>query len=324
MSLKPLNDPNSLALDVQGLNSLRQSAKQNSPEALKASAQQFEGLFINMMLKSMRQATAAAGQEQSQDSQLYTSMLDQQLSQTMAQRGIGLADMMLRQMQRQPGALSGANAAGANPAGGAAAVPGQQPGVGSPSASTGTAVDANANANASTVGAAAAAKRPLRSASAPASGVVARVQSFLQGVGQHAEQASQRTGLPSSFIVGQAALESGWGRRQIKMSDGSTSHNLFGIKAGPSWKGKVAEVVTTEYVGGVAQRKVAKFRAYDSYAEAFNDYASMLLKNPRYQSVLASGQTVAGFAQGMQKAGYATDPAYADKLARVIRRTMST
>jgi flagellar protein FlgJ len=321
MSLKPLNDPNSLALDVQGLNSLRQSAKQNSPEALKASAQQFEGLFINMMLKSMRQATAAAGQEQSQDSQLYTSMLDQQLSQTMAQRGIGLADMMLRQMQRQPGALSGANAAGANPAGGAAAVPGQQPGVGSPSASTGTTVDAKASA----VGAAAAAaKRPLRSASAPASGVVARVQGFVQGVGQHAEQASQRTGLPSSFIVAQAALESGWGRRQIKMSDGSTSHNLFGIKAGPGWKGKVAEVVTTEYVGGVAQRKVAKFRAYDSYAEAFNDYASMLLKNPRYQSVLASGQTVAGFAQGMQKAGYATDPAYADKLARVIRRTMST
>lgn len=320
MSLKPLNDPNSLALDVQGLNSLRQSAKQNSPEALKASAQQFEGLFINMMLKSMRQATAAAGQEQSQDTQLYTSMLDQQLSQTMAQRGIGLADMMLRQMQRQPGALSGANAAGANPAGGAAAVPGQQPGVGSPSASTGTAVDANA----STVGAAAAAKRPLRSASAPASGVVERVQDFIQGVGQHAEEAAQRTGLPTSFIVGQAALESGWGRRQIKMADGTTSHNLFGIKAGPNWKGKVAEVVTTEYVGGVAQRRVAKFRAYDSYAEAFNDYASMLLKNPRYQSVLASGQTVAGFAQGMQKAGYATDPAYADKLARVIRRTLST
>lgn len=318
MSLKPLNDPNSLALDVQGLNSLRQSAKQNSPEALKASAQQFEGLFINMMLKSMRQATAAAGQEQSQDSQLYTSMLDQQLSQTMAQRGIGLADMMLRQMQRQPGALSGANAAG-----GAAAVPGQQPGVGSPDAA-GTGTGANVDANASAVGAAAAAKRPLRSASAPATGVVARVQGFIQGVGQHAEQASQRTGLPTSFIVGQAALESGWGRRQIKMSDGAPSHNLFGIKAGPGWNGKVAEVVTTEYVGGVAQRKVAKFRAYDSYAEAFNDYASMLLKNPRYQSVLASGQTVAGFAQGMQKAGYATDPAYADKLARVIRRTMST
>lgn len=309
MSLKPLNDPNSLALDVQGLNSLRQSAKQNSPEALKASAQQFEGLFINMMLKTMRQATAAAGQEQSQDSQLYTSMLDQQLSQTMAQRGIGLADMMLRQMQRQPGALSGANAT----------APGQLPGVGSPVAGTGINVDANASA----LGVAAV-ERPLRSASTPAAGVVARVQGFVQGMGQHAEQAAQRTGLPSSFIVGQAALESGWGRRQIKMADGASSHNLFGIKAGPGWKGKVAEVVTTEYVGGVAQRRVAKFRAYDSYAEAFNDYASMLLKNPRYQSVLASGQTVAGFAQGMQKAGYATDPAYADKLARVIRRTMST
>lgn len=309
MSLKPLNDPNSLALDVQGLNSLRQSAKQDSPEALKASAQQFEGLFINMMLKSMRQATAAAGQEQSQDSQLYTSMLDQQLSQTMAQRGIGLADMMLRQMQRQPGALSGANAA----------LPGQLPGAGSPVTGTGTNVDANALAPG-----AVAAKRPLRSVSTPASGVIARVRGFVEGMGQHAEQAAQRTGLPSSFIVAQAALESGWGRRQIKMSDGTTSHNLFGIKAGPGWKGKVAEVVTTEYVNGIAQRRVAKFRAYDSYAAAFNDYASMLLKNPRYQSVLASGQTVAGFAQGMQKAGYATDPAYADKLARVIRRTMST
>ena len=314
MSLKPLNDPNSLALDVQGLNSLRQSAKQNSPEALKASAKQFEGLFINMMLKSMRQATAASGQEQSQDSQLYTSMLDQQLSQTMAQRGIGLADMMLRQMQRQPGALPGANAAGApdSPAG-------QLSGAGSP-ATGGT----NGNAAAASVAAADARRLARPAGAAPRSGVVERVQDFIQGVGQHAEEAAQRTGLPTSFIVGQAALESGWGRRQIKMADGTTSHNLFGIKAGPNWKGKVAEVVTTEYVGGVAQRRVAKFRAYDSYAEAFNDYASMLLKNPRYQSVLASGQTVAGFAQGMQKAGYATDPAYADKLARVIRRTMST
>ena len=313
MSLKPLNDPNSLALDVQGLNALRQSAKQNSPEALKASAQQFEGLFINMMLKSMRQATAAAGQEQSQDSQLYTSMLDQQLSQTMAQRGIGLADMMLRQLQRQPGALSGANAAAS-----AAAAQGPLSGSGSQAAAT--------NSNASAVNAApAGAKRPgSPAAAAPKSSVVERVQGFIRGIGQHAEQAAQRTGLPTSFIVGQAALESGWGRRQIKMPDGTTSHNLFGIKAGPNWKGKVAEVVTTEYVGGVAQRRVAKFRAYDSYAEAFNDYASMLLKNPRYQSVLASGQTVAGFAEGMQKAGYATDPAYADKLARVIRRTQST
>lgn len=307
MSLKPLNDPNSLALDVQGLNSLRQSARQNSPEALKASAQQFEGLFINMMLKSMRQATAAAGQEQSQDSQLYTSMLDQQLSQTMAQRGIGLADMMLRQMQRQPGALSDARAAAA--------------GQGSAAGSAAAGVDGSANPAA--VGFAETGKRRSGSTPAPTSGVGARMQGFIQGMGQHAEQAAQRTGLPSSFIVGQAALESGWGRRQIKMADGTTSHNLFGIKAGPGWKGKVAEVATTEYVGGVARRQVARFRAYDSYAEAFNDYASMLLKNPRYQSVLASGSTVAGFAQGMQKAGYATDPAYADKLARVIRRTMS-
>lgn len=305
MNLKPLHDSNSLALDARNLNSLRQSASQNSPEALKATAQQFEGLFINMMLKSMRQASAAAAPEQSQDSQLYTSMLDQQLSQTMAQRGIGLADLMLRQLQRQPGVLSGGAA-------------GQLPGA----ARHASGAAASATANPAPAGGTAAV--PVRSgASAAPASLSERVQGFLQDMGRHAEAAAQRIGLPSAFIVGQAALESGWGQRQIRNADGTTSHNLFGIKAGSNWKGKVAEVVTTEYVGGVAQRQVEKFRAYDSYAEAFNDYASLLLKNPRYQSLLAAGQTVAGFAQGMQKAGYATDPAYADKLARVIRRTLS-
>lgn len=291
MSLTPLNDNNRLALDVQALAPLRQSARQESPEALKASAQQFESLFINMMLKSMRQATAAAGQEQSQDTQLYTSMLDQQLSQTMSQRGIGLADLMLRQLQRKPSALPAREGA-------AALTPGAD--------AAGAAIPA----------------RSTRSA-AQTSSVTERVQGFRQRMGEHAEEAARMTGLPSSFILGQAALESGWGRRQITAADGTPSHNLFGIKAGPGWQGKVVEVPTTEYAGGIVQRKVARFRAYDSYAEAFRDYASLLLQNPRYQSVLAHGQTVAGFAQGLQKAGYATDPAYADKLSRTIRRALS-
>jgi flagellar protein FlgJ len=112
-------------------------------------------------------------------------------------------------------------------------------------------------------------------------------------------------------------LESGWGKREIKMPDGSDSHNLFGIKAGKDWHGKVAEVTTTEYHNGVASKQVDKFRAYGSYTEAFQDYANLLSYNPRYSGVLGQADSKA-FAQGMQQAGYATDPHYADKLASVI------
>lgn len=142
-------------------------------------------------------------------------------------------------------------------------------------------------------------------------------------MGPAAQAAARQTGLPASFILGQAALESGWGRRQIMAPDGTPSFNVFGLKAGAHWKGKVTEVATTEYKDGVAKKVVARFRAYDSYEQAFSDYAQLLRHSPRYRQVLANGQTVAGFAQGMQQAGYATDPAYAAKLARVIGRTLT-
>jgi flagellar protein FlgJ len=125
-------------------------------------------------------------------------------------------------------------------------------------------------------------------------------------------------------MLGQAALESGWGKREIRAADGTPSHNLFGVKAGANWKGSVVETVTTEYVNGVAQKSVEKFRAYSSYADAFRDYANLLRNNPRYAGVVAQaaqGIDAAGFAQGLQKAGYATDPNYADKLTRVIKTT---
>jgi flagellar protein FlgJ len=130
-------------------------------------------------------------------------------------------------------------------------------------------------------------------------------------------------------MVAQAAHESGWGRREIRNGDGSSSHNLFGIKAGAGWKGPVAEITTTEYVDGEAQKVTAKFRAYASYEESFRDYARLMKESPRYASVVAqasqgaaSAASARDFAQGLQRAGYATDPAYADKLARVINTTL--
>jgi flagellar protein FlgJ len=122
-------------------------------------------------------------------------------------------------------------------------------------------------------------------------------------------------------MVAQAAHESGWGRREIRHADGAPSHNLFGIKAGANWGGPVAEVTTTEYIGGVARKVTAKFRAYASYAESFADYARLMKNSPRYAAV-TQADTPREFAQGLQNAGYATDPAYADKLTRVINTTL--
>ena len=151
----------------------------------------------------------------------------------------------------------------------------------------------------------------------------AHVKSFQERVGLHAEEASRATGIPAKFMMAQAALESGWGRREIKAADGSPSFNLFGIKAGAGWKGKVVDARTTEYINGVAHTKVEKFRAYDSYADAFKDYARLLSKHPRYQNVIANAQDVRGFAVGLQRAGYATDPQYAAKLMNIINKSFS-
>lgn len=295
--VSPIQSNPGFAVDVKDVNDLRQAARQNSPEALKSTAKQFEALFMNMMLKSMREATPQDGVFDSQQTRMYTSMLDQQLSQTMASRGVGLADvlirqlspMMDRQLDKQGGALPGDD--GLVEQLKRASPPTQTP---APEA-----------------------------AGKPGTSQPAHVRAFHAKLAAHAEEASRTTGIPAHFMLGQAALETGWGRREIIAADGARSHNLFGIKATGGWKGKVVEVATTEYINGVPQTKMQKFRAYDSYADAFRDYAKLLRNNPRYENVLANAQDAVGFAQGLQKAGYATDPHYATKLARIIKQTSS-
>lgn len=146
--------------------------------------------------------------------------------------------------------------------------------------------------------------------------------SFVQRFSGVAAKVEQSSGIPASFMIGQAGHESGWGRREITNADGSTSFNLFGIKAGAGWKGKVAEVTTTEYVNGVPQKTVAKFRAYNSYEESFRDYARLISDSPRYAQVRQQTGSVQAYASGLQRAGYATDPDYANKLSRAINTTL--
>ncbi|AAZ97582.1 mannosyl-glycoprotein endo-beta-N-acetylglucosamidase [Thiobacillus denitrificans ATCC 25259] len=289
MSIGGADLSSKFALDVQGVNQLKLDARQSSPEALKAAARQFEAVFMNMLMKSMREATPQDGMFDSEQTRMYTSMLDQQLTQNLASRGIGLADVMVRQLSTALAAQAPGPAGGLSEPGPALApVPAPAPPQQAPGLT--------------------------RGGDAPA-----HVQAFVQRLAPHAEAASASSGIPARFMLGQAALETGWGRSEIRGADGRNSHNLFGIKAGPGWTGRSVDVVTTEYVDGRPQKQVERFRAYDSYADSFRDYARLLRNNARYADVVASGHDAAGFAHGLQQAGYATDPAYASKLVGVIR-----
>jgi len=308
--VNPLDTTNNFALDVKGVNELRQAAKQNSPEALKATAKQFEALFMNMVLKSMRDASPQDGLFDSQQGKMYTSMLDQQLSQNMASRGVGLADVLIRQLSNVVNAQNGAVPSDEQE--------GEIPALPQSMSRLPATAAAQTAAALSTITAPSAAPASRSHSSQPA-----HIAAFQQRLAPHAEEASRATGIPAKSMFGQAPLETGWGRRGIVGADGTNSHNLFGIKATGGWKGKVVETATTEYVNGVPQTRMEKFRAYDSYADAFRDYANLLRSNPRYQHVLANAQDVTGFAQGLQKAGYATDPNYAAKLTRIITQSLS-
>jgi flagellar protein FlgJ len=306
------------ALDVQAVNELRIDAKRTDKAGLEAAAKQFEALFMNMMLKSMREATSQDSLLDSEQSRLYTSMLDQQLSQSMASRGIGLADMMVRQLGR--GLPADLPQGGIAPA--SAPAP-EYPQADVPPPQECTPAQQPPQHPQRTSALTQQPPPPVQASQPAASqpGPQSQAAEFQNRLMPHALQASQTTGIPARFMLGQAALESGWGKREIRAADGTPSHNLFGVKAGASWKGPVVETVTTEYVNGVAQKSVEKFRAYPSYADAFRDYANLLRNNPRYAGVVAQaaqGIDAAGFAQGLQRAGYATDPNYADKLTRVI------
>ncbi|MEK7344647.1 MAG: flagellar assembly peptidoglycan hydrolase FlgJ [Pseudomonadota bacterium] len=158
-----------------------------------------------------------------------------------------------------------------------------------------------------------------RSATAAGSPASAGPQAFLAQHAQAARQAQASSGIPATFMVAQAALETGWGKHEIRFDDGRTSHNLFGIRASANWKGPVAEIWTTEYVNGSPQRVRGQFRAYGSYEESFNDYARLISQNPRYANAMRNLGDPQAFAASLQQAGYATAPNYANVLSSVIQ-----
>ncbi|MBS1141007.1 MAG: flgJ [Proteobacteria bacterium] len=314
MSIKIQSTPNRAAYDVQSAQDLRGQFAKNPQEGLKAAAQQFETMFLQMVMKSMRDTVPDDGILSSEQSKFYTSLLDQQMAQNLSTtgKGVGFAKLIEQQLGRSLGTpqgeaeVTGAVAGAANTAAGALPL----------AASDGRHLQYKTVLS-SLPTSAAYQKADVTSAPAVATDAPASSKEFVNRVWPHAVEASRSTGVPPQFLVAHSALESGWGRAEIRKADGSPSFNLFGIKAGKNWSGQTVDATTTEYVNGQPQQSVERFRAYGSYEEAFRDYANLLRGNSRYSAVIGS-QDGTEFARRLQQAGYATDPMYADKLSRII------
>ena len=269
--------------DARSLESLKTSAAKDPKAAVREAAKQFESLFMQQLLKTMRESAQSSGMLDNEATKLGSEMLDTQWAGKLSGLPGGLSDVIAKQLERQMGMSPGP-------------------------------IPKNDSANRTPV-------NPFK----PDAEVKLPQQAAAGFVQQHqaaAANAEQATGIPASFMIAQAAHETGWGRKEIRHTDGTPAYNLFGIKAGSNWNGPTADVVTTEYVNGQPRKMVQKFRAYSSYAESFADYAQLMKNNPRYEQVLAARNNAHGFAQGLQKAGYATDPAYAQKLSQVINTTL--
>jgi flagellar protein FlgJ len=398
--------------DLNRLNQLKVGDK-NSDGNMRKVAQEFESLFLGEMLKSMRSATEALGQDNPLNTpaaKQYQEMYDQQLAVSMSREGggIGLADVLMRQMSKNkpmaPGEAAAASAAKQEAAKAAAQTPvaagtvatggplsrvnGQRPlwasrsvhaptGEGEhrndmamlnqrrlalppkladrllaglvPSASTTAATAATvqnkiqlpqstrsgvgplyngdwlasqtdtASGGGMQIYGRAVAQIPL----APAKKAFSSADEFVNTMLPMAEEAAARIGVDPRYLVAQAALETGWGKSVMRAQDGSSSHNLFGIKAGSSWKGDSARAITSEFRNGEMVRETAQFRSYDSYKDSFHDLVTLLQTNNRYQDVVKSADNPEQFVRELQKAGYATDPDYASKISQIARQMAS-
>lgn len=340
-----INNPINRSIDVnsytdfQGLARLKATAQNDPREALKTVAHQFETQFIGMLMKSMRDATPQNGLLDSQQSKTFQSMMDQEVAQKIAAHGgIGLAGMIERQLRQDtPGTAQNKALNEAKPH----AFP-----LHPVNPATQQAIDSTPRAfklpernpllkafalgkqalNASTTNATNA-EPPVSSLAAQATSVGSpskqtywdSPEAFVDAILPHAEKAAKKLGISAKVLVAQSALETGWGKHLPVDAKGQTNYNFFGIKADASWQGAKQSVNTLEFEGGAMVQRKASFRAYDSVGASFNDFVQFLQENPRYKQALADKNDPEQFARDLQKAGYATDPQYADKLIAIMR-----
>jgi flagellar protein FlgJ len=290
-SIKPVTPPSPAMAnantysDPNGLAALKKDP--NSPAALHAVAQQVDALFLQMMLKSMRDANAAAGEGDSNEMGMYQDMFDKQIALTMSQhQDLGLGSLLTRQIAAR------AAAGGVTPA------PADDRTTPRPAAAPSSAAPP--------------------ATSAPPTSMTQSAGEFVDQVLPSIRTAAQALGLNPLVLLAQAALETGWGKRMARTADGNPSLNLFGIKADDTWVGARAAANTLEYIGGVATQRQAAFRAYGSIEESVNDFANLLKNSSRYRHAAAAGPDAQAYVDGIGRSGYATDPDYAAKLNDIL------
>ncbi len=260
---------------------LRAGARADDPKVLREAARQFESLFAQQLLKASRSSAGGNDLLGGAEGDVYRDLYDQQMALHLASgRGLGIAEMIVRQLQ-------------------AADAPAVAPAALRPAEV-----------------ALAPVRRPDAGTASPVSGAD-QAQAFGDSLRPHAEQAARALGVPAEVLIAQAALETGWGRHPITTADGRQSHNYFGIKADSRWQGARVEKTTHEVRNGVSHTETAQFRCYGSAAEGFADYLQFVRGNPRYAEALRHGGSGSRYLEGLQKAGYATDPAYAEKINRI-------
>lgn len=291
-------DHSDVYTDFQGLARLKGAAKQNDPQALEKVAEQFEAVFLQTMLKTMRQASLGDGIFDSNQSRVYQDMFDQQIALNMAQkREAGIADMMVQQLSRQQGMVAAPTTGEAN---------------------AGSGFD-----NSRLQRRIQPVDKPLN-AFAPVDRGLEKIkgfdspQDFVEKLWPMAEKAAAELGVSPKVLLAQSALETGWGKYVNKYSNGVSSHNLFNIKADKRWDGERTMVSTLEYEGGVPVRQNAMFRAYPTFEKSFSDYVDFVKSSPRYQEALSKGGDDEAYIRELHKAGYATDPQYSSKISRLM------
>jgi flagellar protein FlgJ len=271
--------------DFQGLSDLRRAAKENSDEALEEVAAQFEAIFIQMMLKSMRDASLSEGIFDSDQSEMYMGMFDQQIALDLSSNGaFGIAEMLVQQLANNRGNE-------------------RIPIV----TSQVSAIDKS--------------KIEITKKQNVAS-EFGSPRAFIDFMRPQAEQAANKLGIKAEILIAQAALETGWGQKIIKRTDGSSSYNLFGIKAGRSWSGESTTVSTLEYRDGVMHKEPANFRSYDSFQQSFDDYVEFVKQGAHYQQALKHDGDARRYIHSLQDAGYASDPMYAEKVIDIMDREL--